>query len=169
MFVFEFCQLGEQFETLGREPVGTLKVTLTRAPSIKRHSSGTPESSARTDADVKTLNKTIARISGQMVRLEEIALNLVKKNNSDSDISAERERTMKLALRAANKTILILRTSCADKHLLDLLIPEEVPQSTTKLPHLDKSSYIKGKMATRQATAVNAAPFGVLLEATAEE
>ena len=76
---------------------------------------------------------------------------------------------MKLALRAANKKILILRTSCADKHLLDLLTPEEVPQSTTKLLHLDESSYIKDKMAARQATAVNAAPFGVILQAAAEE
>ena len=104
-----------------------------------------------------------------MTRLEEIALDLVKKNNTDSNISAERERTMKLALRAANNTILILRTSCADKPFLDLLTPEEVPQSTTKLFRLGESSYIEDKMTTRQATAVNATPFGVPLEAAAEE
>ena len=73
---------------------------------------------------------TIARISGQMMLLEDIGCDLVKKSNHDKDMSAERERTIKASLRAANKTIAILRTSCADKHRLDLLTPEEVPAST---------------------------------------
>ena len=82
-------------------------------------------------------------------------------------MNAERERTIKAPLLAANKTITILRTSCADKHLFDLLTPEEVPAPTTKLLRLDETKYIKDKVATRQAASANAAPFGVLPEATA--
>ena len=131
------------------------------------HSAGTPDSGARTDTNVKKLNMTIARISSQMSLLEDIARELVKKKNHDNDMSAERGRTIKASLRAANKTIAILRTSSADKDLLDLRTPEEVPASTTKLLRLDENTYIKDKMAARQATSANAAPFENLLEAAA--
>ena len=102
-----------------------------------------------------------------MQRLEETAHELVKKNNSDNDINdinVERERTIEAPLRAANlnKTIAILRTSCADKHLLDLLTPEDVPESTTKLHRFDETTYVKDKLAAREAAATNAAPFRVL-------
>ena len=104
-----------------------------------------------------------------MQRLEEIAHELVKKNNSDNDINAERERTIKASLRTANKTIAILRTSCADKHLLDLLTSEDVPELTTKLHRLDESTYVKDKMTAHEAAATNARPFGILLDAVAGE
>ena len=82
----------------------------------------------------------------------------------DNDINAERERIVKASLRAANKTIVILRTLCADKHLLDLLTPEIVPESITKLQRLDETTYVKDKMATREA-ATNARSFSLLLDA----
>ena len=123
----------KHFQTFGREPTGTLTAKLTRAPSLKRHLADTPDTSVRTDAQVKQFIKTIAHLSDKMQRLEEIAHDLVKKNNSDNDINAERERAIKASLRAANKTIAILRTSCQDTHLLDILTPEKVPASTAKL------------------------------------
>jgi hypothetical protein len=43
----------KQFRTLGREPAGTLQAALTRAPSIGRHSTKTPDSSARSDTQIK--------------------------------------------------------------------------------------------------------------------
>ena len=154
----------KQFRTLGREPAGTLQAALTRAPSIGRHSAQTPDSSTRSDAQIKQLSKMNADLSHKNMCLEEIATDLVKKNNSDNDINAERERTIKASLRAANKTIAILRTSCADKHLLGLLTAEIVPESITKLQRLDETTYVKDKMTTRMA-ATNAHSFGLFLDA----
>ncbi len=158
----------KQIRTLGREPAGTLQVTLARAPSIGRHSAKTPDSSARSDVQIKKLSKTISDLSHKIMCIEEIATDLVKKNNSDNDINAERERTIKASLRAANKTIAILRTSCQDKHLLDLLTAEIVPESITKLQRLDETTYVKDKMAAREAAATNARSFGLLLDAAAD-
>jgi hypothetical protein len=155
----------KQFRTLGREPAGTLQVELKRAPSIGRHSAKTPDSSARSDAQIKQLSKINADLSHKIMCIQEIATDLVKKNNSDNDINAERERTIKASLRAANKTIAILRTSCQDKHLLDLLTPEIVPESITKLQRLDETTYVKDKMTAREAAATNARSFGLLLDA----
>ena len=157
----------KQFRTLGREPAGTLQAELTRAPSIGRHSAQTPDSSARSDVQIKKLSKTILDLSHKIMCLEEIATDLVKKNNSDNDINAERERTIKASLRAANKTIAILRTSCQDKHLLDLLTPEIVPESITKLQRLDETTYVKDKMATREA-ATKTRAFSLLLDAASD-
>ena len=75
-----------------------------------------------------------------MALLEEIARNLAKRNNHDNDMSTERERTIKASLRAANKTIATLRTSTADKHPLDFLQQEDVPESSTKLLRLDEGT-----------------------------
>ena len=102
-----------------------------------------------------------------MMLLEDIARELVKNNNHDNDMSAERKRTIAASLCATNKTIAILRTPCADKHLLDLLTPEEVPASTTKLLRLDEGTYIQDRMAARQTLSANASPSGVLPEAAA--
>ena len=55
------------------------------------------------------------------------------------------------------------------RHLLDLLTPEGAPASTTNLHRLDESTYVKDKMAAREAAATNAGPFGILLEAVAGE
>ena len=121
------------------------------------------------DAQVKQLTKTIANLSDKMSRLEEIEHGLVKKNNSDNDINSERECTIKASLRAANKTIAILRTSCADTHLLDLLTPKDVPESTTKLHRLDENTNVKYKMTASEAASTNATPFRILLEAAAGE
>ncbi len=117
------------FPTLGREPAGTPKVTLARAPSIVRHSVQTPDSNARSDAQINQLTKTISNLSQKMLCLEEIATDLVKKNNSDNDINAERERTIKASLRAANKTISLLRTLCTDTPIPDLLKAEDAPET----------------------------------------
>ena len=107
-------------------------------------------------------------MSGQMERLGEIALDLVKKNNSDNDLAAERERTIKASLRAANKTIAILRSSCQDKHLLEFLMPEDVPASTMKTQRLDESTYIRDKMAVREAAAGLTGLFGDVADAEAD-
>jgi hypothetical protein len=124
---------------------------------VKRHSQGTPDSSARTDAEVKQCHKTIARLSSQNERYAELAQELVKKNNSDNELSAERERTLKGSLRSANKTIRILRIQCKDKgisnELLDALDQEEVPESTAKTQRLDEHTHVRDKMALREAAA----------------
>jgi hypothetical protein len=77
----------------------------------------------------------------------------LKKNNSDNDIAAEREQTLKVALRSANKTITILRISCKDAEMLGVLTQEAVPESTTKTQRLDESAYIRDKMTLREAAA----------------
>ncbi len=154
----------KQFPTLGREPAGTLQVELKRAPSIGRHSAKTPDSSARSDAQIKQLSKINADFSHKIMCIQEIATDLVKNNNADNDINAERERTNKAPLRAANKTIALLRTYCPDTAILDLLTPEDVPESITKLQRLDETTYVKDKMTTRMA-ATNAHSFGLLLDA----
>ena len=92
----------------------------------------------------------------------------MKKNNSDNELSAERERTFKSSLRAANKTITILRISCADKSLLEVLEPEAVPESTMKTQRLDESTYIRDKMAVREAAAGLTGLFGDVADAEAD-
>ena len=154
----------KQFPTLGREPAGTLQVELKRAPSIGRHSAKTPDSSARSDAQIKQLSKINADLSHKIMCIQEIATDLVKKNNSDNDINAERERTIKASLRAANKTINLLRTLCTDTPILELLTTEDVPETITKLQRLDETTYVKDKMTARMA-ATNARSFSLLLEA----
>ena len=84
----------KQFRTLGCEPAGTLNDTLARAPSIGRHSAQTPDSNARSDAQINKLTKAISDLSHKNMCLEEIATDLVKKNNADNDINTERERTV---------------------------------------------------------------------------
>jgi hypothetical protein len=158
------------FRTLGREPAGTLQAALTRAPSIGRHSTKTPDSSARSDTQIKQLSKINADLSHKIMCIQEIATDLVKKNNSDNDINAERERTIKASLRAANKTIDLLRTLCtADTPILKLLNTEDVPETITKLQRLDETTYVRDKMAAREAAATNARSFGILLDAAAED
>ena len=102
--------------------------------------------------------------------LEEIATKLVKKNNADNDINAERERTAKASLRAANKTIALLRTLCtAESPIIELLTVEDVPATITKLQRLDETTFVKDKMTTREAAATNARSFGLLLDAASED
>jgi hypothetical protein len=155
----------KQFRTLGREPAGTLQVELKRAPSIGRHSAKTPDSSARSDAQIKQLSKINADLSHKIMCIQEIATDLVKKNNSDNDINAERERTIKASLRAANKTINLLRTLCTDTPILNLLNTEDVPETITKLQRLDETTYVRDKMAAREVATKNAGSFGLLLDA----
>ena len=120
---------------------------------VKRHSAGTPDSGARTDAELKQRDKTIARVTSQNERLAEIALELLKKNNSDNELSAERERTMKAHLQNANRAIRILRIQCKDSELLEALEQESVPESTAKTQRLDEHTYVRDKMALREAAA----------------
>jgi 16S rRNA C967 or C1407 C5-methylase (RsmB/RsmF family) len=77
----------------------------------------------------------------------------VKKNNWDNELSAERERTMKAHLQNANRTIRILRIQCKDSELLEALEQESVPESTAKTTRLDECTYIRDKMAVREAAA----------------
>jgi hypothetical protein len=77
----------------------------------------------------------------------------LKKNNSDNDIAAERELSLKVALRSANKTITVLRNLVENPKMLSCLLQEEVPASTTKTTRLDESTYIRDKMAVREAAA----------------
>ena len=67
-----------------------------------RHSAQTPDSNARSDAQINKLTKAISDLSHKNMCLVEIATELVKKNNADNDINTERERIIKASLRAAN-------------------------------------------------------------------
>jgi hypothetical protein len=81
----------------------------------------------------------------------------VKKNNSDNELSGEQLSRMKAHLQNANRTIQILRIQCEDKgvsdKLLDALALEQVPESTAKAQRLDEHTYVRHKMALRDAAA----------------
>ena len=132
---------------------------------MQRRSASTPDSDAPKDADIKTLKNMLERAESERKVLDEIARDLVKKNNHDNDVLYDHVFTLKQSVVNTNNKLGMMRILAKDNELLGFLIVEEVPESSEKILRLDEGTYIDNKIAARRPSSQRTGNLHTLLKA----